>query len=124
VLPYDLLMQQLDISNVRELEDLLINDCMYSVGNLLLDGVNLPFVTAVYSRLFGRAVYSGVSLTEVWVLRQGIVRGKLDQRRRCFEVNFLWLLLSIFLNALLISVFSIKTFVTSVDDFVLILPNF
>jgi hypothetical protein len=52
VLPYDLLMQQLDISNVRELEDLLINDCMYSVGNLLLDGVNLPFVTAVYSRVW------------------------------------------------------------------------
>jgi COP9 signalosome complex subunit 7 len=48
VLPYDLLMQQLDISNVRELEDLLINDCMYT----------------------------------------GIVRGKLDQRRRCFEVQF------------------------------------
>jgi COP9 signalosome complex subunit 7 len=48
VLPYDLLMQQLDISNVRELEDLLINDCMYC----------------------------------------GIVRGKLDQRRRCFEVQF------------------------------------
>ncbi|KAH9543938.1 hypothetical protein CY35_13G091800 [Sphagnum magellanicum] len=48
VLPYDLLMQQLNISNVRELEDLLINDCMYS----------------------------------------GIVRGKLDQRRRCFEVHF------------------------------------
>eukprot|EP00897_Mesotaenium_endlicherianum_P000920 jgi/Mesen1/10829/ME000093S10347 len=48
VLSYELLMQQLDISHVRELEDLLINDCMYS----------------------------------------GIVRGKLDQRRRCFEVHF------------------------------------
>ncbi|CAM6091837.1 unnamed protein product [Calypogeia fissa] len=48
VLPYDLLMQQLDVSNVRELEDLLINDCMYV----------------------------------------GIVRGKLDQRQRCFEVQF------------------------------------
>ncbi|BBN09113.1 COP9 signalosome complex subunit 7 [Marchantia polymorpha subsp. ruderalis] len=48
VLQYDLLMQQLDVSNVRELEDLLINDCMYA----------------------------------------GIVRGKLDQRRRCFEVQF------------------------------------
>lgn len=30
-LPYELLMRQLDISNVRELEDLLINDCMYAV---------------------------------------------------------------------------------------------
>eukprot|EP00850_Spirogloea_muscicola_P008649 SM000046S16430 [mRNA] locus=s46:625739:628352:- [translate_table: standard] len=30
VLPYDLLMQQLDITNVRELEDMLINDCMYA----------------------------------------------------------------------------------------------
>ncbi|MCO5558903.1 hypothetical protein L7F22_012493 [Adiantum nelumboides] len=48
VLPYDLLMKQLDISNVRELEDMLINDCMYA----------------------------------------GIVKGKLDQRRRCFEVHF------------------------------------
>lgn len=48
VLPYYLLMQELEISNVRELEDLLINDCMYA----------------------------------------GVVRGKLDQRRRCFEVQF------------------------------------
>ncbi|KAL8542670.1 hypothetical protein ACS0TY_003522 [Phlomoides rotata] len=48
VLPYDTLMQELDVSNVRELEDFLINDCMYA----------------------------------------GIVRGKLDQLRRCFEVQF------------------------------------
>ncbi|RWR85388.1 COP9 signalosome complex subunit 7-like protein isoform X2 [Cinnamomum micranthum f. kanehirae] len=48
VLPYDQLMQQLDVSNVRELEDFLINECMYA----------------------------------------GIVRGKLDQLRRCFEVQF------------------------------------
>ncbi|KMZ71118.1 COP9 signalosome complex subunit 7 [Zostera marina] len=48
VLTYDQLMRELDISNVRELEDFLINDCMYS----------------------------------------GIVRGKLDQLRRCFEVQF------------------------------------
>lgn len=48
VLPYDKLMQELDVSNVRELEDFLINDCMYA----------------------------------------GIVRGKLDQLRRCFEVQF------------------------------------
>ncbi|KAK4414591.1 COP9 signalosome complex subunit [Sesamum alatum] len=48
VLPYDLLMQELDVTNVRELEDFLINDCMYV----------------------------------------GIVRGKLDQLRRCFEVQF------------------------------------
>ncbi|ONK73536.1 uncharacterized protein A4U43_C04F32650 [Asparagus officinalis] len=48
VLPYDQLMQELDVSNVRELEDFLINDCMYA----------------------------------------GIVRGKLDQLRRCFEVQF------------------------------------
>uniref|UniRef100_A0A0E0DE06 PCI domain-containing protein n=1 Tax=Oryza meridionalis TaxID=40149 RepID=A0A0E0DE06_9ORYZ len=31
VLPYDQLMQELDVSNVRELEDFLINECMYSV---------------------------------------------------------------------------------------------
>ncbi|XP_074263143.1 COP9 signalosome complex subunit 7 isoform X1 [Silene latifolia] len=48
VLPYDQLMQQLDVTNVRELEDFLINECMYA----------------------------------------GIVRGKLDQWRRCFEVQF------------------------------------
>jgi len=30
VLPYDLLMSQLEVTNVRELEDLLINDCMYT----------------------------------------------------------------------------------------------
>ncbi|XP_059651639.1 COP9 signalosome complex subunit 7-like isoform X1 [Cornus florida] len=48
VLPYDVLMQELDVTNVRELEDFLINECMYV----------------------------------------GIVRGKLDQLRRCFEVQF------------------------------------
>eukprot|EP00850_Spirogloea_muscicola_P011006 SM000066S20481 [mRNA] locus=s66:533759:536342:- [translate_table: standard] len=47
VLPYDLLMAQLDITNVRELEDMLINDCMYA----------------------------------------GIIRGKLDQQRRCLELS-------------------------------------
>ncbi|ONM19275.1 COP9 signalosome complex subunit 7 [Zea mays] len=31
ILPYDQLMQELDVSNVRELEDFLINECMYSV---------------------------------------------------------------------------------------------
>ncbi|KAG5627024.1 hypothetical protein H5410_012242 [Solanum commersonii] len=48
VLPYDQLMQELDVTNVRELEDFLINECMYV----------------------------------------GIVRGKLDQLKRCFEVQF------------------------------------
>lgn len=48
VLPYDVLMHELDVTNVRELEDFLINECMYV----------------------------------------GIVRGKLDQLRRCFEVQF------------------------------------
>ncbi|XP_057979762.1 COP9 signalosome complex subunit 7 isoform X1 [Malania oleifera] len=48
VLPYDQLMQELDVINVRQLEDFLINECMYV----------------------------------------GIVRGKLDQLRRCFEVQF------------------------------------
>ncbi|KAL8141283.1 hypothetical protein V2J09_007304 [Rumex salicifolius] len=48
VLPYDRLIQELDFTNVRELEDFLINECMYA----------------------------------------GIVRGKLDQMRRCFEVQF------------------------------------
>ncbi|KAJ7950788.1 COP9 signalosome complex subunit 7-like protein [Quillaja saponaria] len=48
VLLYDQLMQELDVTNVRELEDFLINECMYV----------------------------------------GILRGKLDQLRRCFEVQF------------------------------------
>ncbi|OMO69599.1 hypothetical protein CCACVL1_19392 [Corchorus capsularis] len=48
VLPYDQLKQELDVTNVRELEDFLINECMYA----------------------------------------GIVRGKLDQLRGCFEVQF------------------------------------
>lgn len=48
ILPYSQLMQELDVTNVRELEDFLINECMYA----------------------------------------GIVRGKLDQLRRCFEVQF------------------------------------
>ncbi|XP_039056235.1 COP9 signalosome complex subunit 7-like [Hibiscus syriacus] len=48
VLPYDQLMLELDVTNVRELEDFIINECIYV----------------------------------------GIVRGKLDQMRRCFEVQF------------------------------------
>ncbi|KAB2631887.1 COP9 signalosome complex subunit 7-like [Pyrus ussuriensis x Pyrus communis] len=48
VLPYHQLMQELDVINVRELEDFLINECMYV----------------------------------------GILRGKLDQLRKCFEVQF------------------------------------
>lgn len=48
VLPYSLLMEELDVTNVRQLEDFLINECMYV----------------------------------------GIVRGKLDQSQRCFEVQF------------------------------------
>lgn len=34
VLPYDQLMLELDVTNVRELEDFLINECMYAVGSL------------------------------------------------------------------------------------------
>ncbi|KAK8570492.1 hypothetical protein V6N13_003169 [Hibiscus sabdariffa] len=48
VLPYDQLMLELDVTNVRELEDFIINECIYV----------------------------------------GIVRGKLDQMRKCFEVQF------------------------------------
>lgn len=48
ILLYDVLMQELDVINVRELEDFLINECMYV----------------------------------------GIVRGKLDQLCRCFQVQF------------------------------------
>ncbi|KAM2156719.1 hypothetical protein ACFX1R_042373 [Malus domestica] len=48
VLPYHQLMQELDVINVRELEDFLINECMYA----------------------------------------GIIRGKLDQLQKCFELQF------------------------------------
>lgn len=48
MLSYDLLMRELEVPSVRELEDLLINECMAT----------------------------------------GLVRGKLDQRRRCFEVHY------------------------------------
>ncbi|BBN67340.1 Proteasome component domain protein, partial [Prunus dulcis] len=34
VLPYDQLMQELDVINVRELEDFLINECMYAVQSI------------------------------------------------------------------------------------------
>ncbi|CAL0304620.1 unnamed protein product [Lupinus luteus] len=36
VLPYDQLMQELDVTNVRELEDFLINECMLSTSENLL----------------------------------------------------------------------------------------
>lgn len=52
VLPYDQLMQELDVTNVRELEDFLINECMYAVrtilfwslhaANILMRGISLP----------------------------------------------------------------------------------
>ncbi|KAG6782399.1 hypothetical protein POTOM_011799 [Populus tomentosa] len=48
VLSYNKLQEELEVSNVRELEDFLINDCMYT----------------------------------------GIVKGKLNQLGRCFEVQF------------------------------------
>ncbi|CAN6703995.1 unnamed protein product [Malus baccata var. baccata] len=35
VLPYHQLMQELDVINVRELEDFLINECMYAVWSIL-----------------------------------------------------------------------------------------
>jgi len=38
-LPYDQLMQDLDVTNVRELEDFLINECMYAVGIIPLQRV-------------------------------------------------------------------------------------
>lgn len=37
-------MQQLDVSNVRELEDFLINECMYSVSYILFQPRHLIFV--------------------------------------------------------------------------------
>lgn len=36
MLPYDVLMQELDVTNVRELEDFLINECMYVVSKLFI----------------------------------------------------------------------------------------
>ncbi|VVB04686.1 unnamed protein product [Arabis nemorensis] len=37
VLPYDTLMVELDVTNVRELEDFLINECMYTDCNIRLN---------------------------------------------------------------------------------------
>ncbi|CAH8336817.1 unnamed protein product [Eruca vesicaria subsp. sativa] len=59
VLPYDTLMAELDVTNVRQLEDFLLNQCMYA--RLIL----------TFAQIF-----------------QGIVRGNLDQFKRCFQVCF------------------------------------
>ncbi|CAI0528204.1 unnamed protein product [Linum tenue] len=48
VVSYDTLLEQLEFSNVRELEDFLIDECLYA----------------------------------------GIIKGKLDQSRRCFQIEF------------------------------------
>ncbi|KAF9624291.1 hypothetical protein IFM89_009199 [Coptis chinensis] len=125
VLPYDKLMQELDVSNVRELEDFLINDCMYARpdpnvtrnagrfvwGTDTFGRINWGMVRRYYASkglslfllcVFGilRRTMGGKALrfqslmkeTEflkgITDLRQGIVRGKLDQLRRCFEVQF------------------------------------
>lgn len=46
VLPYDQLMQELDVANVRELEDFLINECMYAV--IILSSFYLNFSPPLY----------------------------------------------------------------------------
>lgn len=48
MLPYDQLMQELDVINVRELEDFLINECMYAVCILLSSIFLLQFVAFLY----------------------------------------------------------------------------
>lgn len=50
VLPYDQLMQELDVSNVIELEDFIINECMYSVIILSVDPI-LFFMSFSYVTL-------------------------------------------------------------------------
>lgn len=66
-------MAELDVSNVRELEDFLINECMYAVSTL---------------KQFSSVLYLFTCLADVFTISQGIVRGKLDQLKRCFEVCF------------------------------------
>ncbi|KAG2320418.1 hypothetical protein Bca52824_013631 [Brassica carinata] len=61
VLPYDTLMVELVVTNVRQLEDFLINECMYAHDTDFVDKLNIF---------------------------HGIVRRKLDQLKRCFEVPF------------------------------------
>ncbi|KAG5035288.1 hypothetical protein JHK87_010198 [Glycine soja] len=45
VLPYNQLMQELDMTNVRELEDFLINECLYSKENHHYRVLNGQFTT-------------------------------------------------------------------------------
>ncbi|XP_070680755.1 COP9 signalosome complex subunit 7-like isoform X6 [Malus domestica] len=54
VLPYHQLMQELDVINVRELEDFLINECMYAV--IILSSLYLYFflVTLKYASFTGQ----------------------------------------------------------------------
>lgn len=67
-------MVELDVSNVRELEDFLINDCMYAVSVLL------PSISSFFPMQKTLLTIYNQSIL------QGIVRGKLDQLKRCFEV--------------------------------------
>lgn len=47
VLPYDQLLEELDFSNVRELEDFLINECIYAAG------MDFPGHEGIYSESGG-----------------------------------------------------------------------
>ncbi|PNY09976.1 cop9 signalosome complex subunit 7-like protein [Trifolium pratense] len=93
VLPYDQLMQELDVTNVRELEDFLINECMYARIMTAFNGRN-------HGSLLGGSDYhcrtellkwlncACLSILCAFMQLWGIVRGKLDQLRRCLEVQF------------------------------------
>lgn len=91
-------MVELDVTNVRELEDFLINECMYAVSALTKF---LPFFfpSNICFYLPARSdscIDNSLSqcrkvqkhCADFFKIFQGIVRGKLDQLKRCFEVCF------------------------------------
>ncbi|PPD67840.1 hypothetical protein GOBAR_DD35278 [Gossypium barbadense] len=114
VLPYDELMMELDVTNVRELEDFLINECIYLNFPLVVvpntldqtplsqgsrkegeKGEGAPSSPYCYLKFpFGCCIHFLLSqgFGEVGERKgpalPGIVRGKLDQLRRCFEIQF------------------------------------
>lgn len=73
VVPYDLLLKELDITNVRELEDMII-DCVYQ-GNSSARGSSC--VDSAHAHVVLRCAASSA----------GLIKGKLDQKKSAFEVT-------------------------------------
>ena len=82
-IPYDTLMEELDVSTVRDVEDILI-DTIYSVRDTLFvfgcrELVSFQVVTVLC--LFVCLLLPGGRC-------QGLIQGKLDQKLRCFVVKY------------------------------------